>query len=33
MIYTISNGRFRLSADDLGAELASFAEGDYEYIW
>lgn len=33
MIYTISNSRFRLSADDLGAELASFAEGDYEYIW
>lgn len=33
MIYTISNGRFRLSAGDMGAELASFAEGDYEYLW
>ena len=33
MIYTISNSRFQLSASDLGAELASFREGDYEFIW
>ena len=33
MIYTISNSRFQLSASDLGGELASFREGDYEYIW
>lgn len=37
MIHTIENGKFRLSASEIGAELASFMDisGDteYEYIW
>lgn len=37
MIYSIENARYRLSAQDVGAELANFTDisgnTEYEYIW
>lgn len=36
MTYTIENNLFRVSANEIGAELSSFADlqnGEYEYLW